>query len=186
MRSFCSSDPGQNLSDLDLESNPNQYQMACWAGIVTHFGETILFLIFHTSECTKFGVPNVCQTVPNCLSHILQWYSISKQPEPNPNNTLCEHSIDFDRTILFSKIPRLRMDEIRCDQCVTNVWQKVCHTFVTHLSQPDSPSRKVPIESRGKTYRWVGPLGHPDTANLLQKLCLAFWARFDRFWGSLG
>ena len=103
MRSFCSSDPGQDLSDLDLESNPNQYQMACWAGIVTHFGETILFLIFHTSECTKFGVPNVCQTVPNCLSHILQWYSISKQPEPNPNNTLCEHSIDFDRTILFLK-----------------------------------------------------------------------------------
>ena len=67
-----------------------------------------------------------------------------------------------------------------------HVRQKVCHTFVTHLSQPDSPSRKVPIESRGKTYRWVGPLGHPDTANPLQKLGLAFWARFDRFWGSLG
>ena len=186
MRSFCFNDPGQNLSGLDLESNPNQYQMSCWAGIVTYFDETILFFISPTSECTKFGVTNLWQTVTKSLSHILQWYSISKQLEPNPNNILSEHSIDFDRTILFSKIPRLRMDEIRCDKCVTNVWQKVCHTFVTHLSQPDSPSRKVPIESRGKTYRWVGPLGHPDTANPLQKLGLAFWARFDRFWGSLG
>ena len=101
MRSFCSTDPGQDFSDLDLESNPNQYQMACWAGIVTYFDETILVFIFPTTECTKFGVPNVCQTVTKSLSHILQWYSISKQPEPNPNSTLCEHSIDFDRTILF-------------------------------------------------------------------------------------
>ena len=99
--SFCSSDPGQNLSDLDPESNPNQYQMACWAGIVTYFDETILLFIFSTSECTKFGVTNLWQTVTKSLSHILQWYSISKQLEPNPNNILSEHSIDFDRTILF-------------------------------------------------------------------------------------
>ena len=182
MRSFCFNNPGQNLSDLDLESNPNQYQMACWAGIVTYFDETILLFIFPTSECTKFGVTNLWQTVTKSLSHILQWYSISKQLEPNPNNILSEHSIDFDRTILFLKF--LTSGWTKSD--VTNVWQKVCHTFVTHLSQPDSPSRKVPIESRGKTYRWVGPLGHPDTANPLQKLGLAFWARFDRFWGSLG
>ena len=130
VRSFCSNDPGQNLSDLDLESNPNQYQMACWAGIVTHFGETILFLIFHTSECTKFGVPNVCQTVTNCLSHILQWYSISKQLEPNPNNILSEHSIDFDRTILFLNF--LTSGWTKSD--VTNVWQMCDKKFVTHLS----------------------------------------------------
>ena len=103
MRSFCFNDPGQNLSDLDLESNPNQYQMACWAGIVTYFDETIVFFIFPTSECPKFSVTNVCQTVTKSLSHILQWYSISTQLEPNPNNILSEHSIDFDHTILFLK-----------------------------------------------------------------------------------
>ena len=117
MRSFCFNDPGQNHSDLDLESNPNQYQMACWVDIVTHFGETILFLIFPISECTKFGVPNVCQTVTKSFSHILQWYSISKQLEPNPNNILSEHSIDFDHTILFLKF----LPQVARKSDVTNV-----------------------------------------------------------------
>ena len=77
-------------------------------------------------------------------------------PSDPPNDISCT----WIRSELFG------MENLAVTRLVTNVWQAACHTLVTHLSHPDSPSPKVPIESRCKKYRWVGPIGHAETSKL--------------------
>ena len=157
MRSFCSNDPGPNLSDLDLESNPNQFHMACWARIVTYFTGTILFLM---SECTK----SMWQSVTIVWQAACHTFCSGIRSQSNQNRIQSARWVSIVLTSVSQLSFRSFLTAGWTKTDVTIVWQLCDKQLVTHLSQPDSPPWIILIESRCKKYRWVGPVGHPDTA----------------------